>query len=112
MTEEKDSQNNTGRVTTQEFYTALLAVKEDIGEMERRILARIEFISTNASEIQNLKDKQKELREDIHGACEDIDEINNKIYDIKKRENIWDGVNSILIVLAGVAGTIFGVRNP
>ena len=61
--DDKDNQGNGGRVTTQEFYKALLDVKEDISDMERRILSKLDMTISNAGAITSLQSKQKEMRE-------------------------------------------------
>ena len=51
--------NNGGRVTTQEFYQALLDNKDEMAEMERRIMAELKGVptqvDTNKEEIKLLR---------------------------------------------------------
>jgi hypothetical protein len=86
MAEENNPRSsNGGRITTQQFYESLLNIKEDMAEMERRILAKIDCIPGQATQINDLREDVKDLR---------------------TKSNVWDGLNSIALII----GTFIGAR--
>jgi hypothetical protein len=86
MPSEDASQSNNNRVTTAEFYRALLDIKDEIAQMERRLVEKIDCIP-DRNELNNIKDD---------------------VTDLKKRSNTWDGLNSLGIVVGTVIGALFG----
>jgi len=82
--------DNNGRVTTREFYDALIKQNERMEDMERRILKKIDDLPTKcpyASEIETNK---------------------AEIGTLRKRVNIIGGVNGTLAAAAAFVGSIFG----
>lgn len=72
------------RVTTQQFYEAQLETNEKIVEMERRIMAELKGVPT---QVETNKDEIDKLR---------------------KRSNIWDGVNSLGVFVTGLVTLLKG----
>ena len=72
------------RVTTQQFYEAQLETNEKIVEMERRIMAELNGVPT---QVETNKDEIDKLR---------------------KRSNIWDGVNSLGVFVTGLVTLLKG----
>jgi len=75
---------NGGRVTTQQFYEALLDNKDEMAEMERRIM--------------------KELK----GVPTQVDTNKDEIAILRKRSNFWSGANSLGILITGVLTALKG----
>jgi len=78
--------NQTGRITTQQFYEALLQIKDDISSMERRISEKIDCIPGYGIQIIDLKDEVKDLR---------------------RKSYVWDGINSVGVIIGTIVGSIF-----
>jgi hypothetical protein len=72
------------RVTTQQFYEAQLETNKTIAEMERRIMAELKGVPTQ------------------------VDTNKEEIDRLRKRSNIWDGVNSLGILIAGLWAALKG----
>jgi hypothetical protein len=87
-----ENTSNGGRVTTQQFYEALLDIKEDISDMEKRILDKIDCIPVHSNQIIDI--------------CKHIDGLENDIDDIQKKGRVWDGINSVAVIV----GTLIGAR--
>lgn len=86
MTSEPGEPTNGNRITTRQFYEALLQIKGEMGDMERRITNKIDCIPAHQAQIDALDYDVKELR---------------------KKSNLWDGINSIGLVLGAIiAATI------
>jgi hypothetical protein len=81
--------DDNGRVTTRQFYEALLSIKDEISEMERRITAKIDCIPGHEAQIDDLQEEVKELRH---------------------KSNVWDGLNSVAIVAGTIVGSLFGQK--
>ena len=78
------------RITTREFYDALLDQNERMDDMERRILARIDTIKA-------CFDKESK---DIHA----------EIADVRVKSNRIDGVISAALILGNSIAIAFGIR--
>ena len=87
-----DENTSNGRITTQQFYEALLNVKDEMSEMERRILAKIDGIPIHSNQITDI--------------CKHIDGLEDDIDDIQKKGRVWDGINSVAVII----GTLIGAR--
>jgi len=81
-----DSNN---RITTQQFYEALLAQNEQMQEMERRILGKLENLPSIAKQVENNQDAIKVL----HG-----------------RSNIYDILLGVGVVIGSAIGSLLGPR--
>jgi hypothetical protein len=92
--------DDNGRITTRQFYEALLKVngniasvkeevKNDMASMERRILEKIDCIPGHEAQIDDLQEEVKELR---------------------RKSNVWDGLNSVAIVAGTIVGSLFGQK--
>ena len=79
-----DSNN---RITTQQFYEALLAQNEQMQEMERRILGKLENLPAIAKQVENNQDAIKVL----HG-----------------RSNIYDILLGVGVVIGSAIGSLLG----
>jgi hypothetical protein len=86
MSSDNAAPSNGGRTTTAEFYRALLDVKDEIHQMELRLIEKIDCIP-DRNELNNIKDD---------------------VTDLKKRSNTWDGLNSLGIVAGTIIGAVFG----
>ena len=87
-----DENTSNGRVTTQQFYEALLEIKDDISDMEKRISAKIDCIPVHSNQIVDI--------------CKHIDGLEDDIDDIQKKGRVWDGINSVAVIV----GTLIGAR--
>jgi len=87
-----DNPTNGSRVTTQQFYEALLGIKDEMSEMERRILSKIDDIPDHSNNITDI--------------CKHIDGLEGDVEDMRKQNRVWDGINSVAVIL----GTVIGVR--
>ena len=88
MTSQPEGGNGgSGRVSTRDFYKALLSIKDDMAEMERRLSDKIECIPAQQVAIKD---------------------IENDISDLRNRENRNDALlvvgNIIGIIIAAVFG--------
>ena len=75
-----------GRITTREFYDALLKTNDKMDDMERRILAKIEAIQDRCpheNQIHNNKDEIEKLRQ---------------------KSNWFDGLLAVLTVIGAALG--------
>jgi hypothetical protein len=92
-----------GRITTKQFYDALIALKDEISkdnqaradrnaEMERRIMLEIKQLVS--------------CREfDDHKEADEADHLR-----LETRINGWSTINSIGVVVGTIIGAIFGPR--
>lgn len=83
------------RVTTQEFYEALLDLKDEQSRLEHRITAKID----------------KLIDEGTPGTREAralAKENSLKIHDLEQRSNRWSGFNTALTIIGSTLGVIFG----
>jgi hypothetical protein len=87
MPREDENPMPNGRITTQQFYEALLNIEKEMNEMELRILEKLDCIPGHSANIENLADK--------------VDKLENK-------SNTWDGINSLGIVAGTIIGALFG----
>ncbi len=72
------------RVTTQQFYEALLDNKDEMAEMERRIMAELKGVPTQ------------------------VDTNKDEIDRLRKRSNFWNAGNSLGILITGVLTALKG----
>jgi hypothetical protein len=82
--------DNNGRITTREFYDALLKTNDKMDDMERRILAKIEAIQDrcpHTTQINNNKDEIDKLRQ---------------------RSNWLDGINAAFAIIAAAIAAALG----
>ncbi len=89
MKEDENPMPN-GRITTQQFYEALLNIQKEMNEMELRILEKLDCIPSHTANITNLENK--------------VDKLENK-------SNAWDGINSLGIIAGTIIGSLFGKNN-
>ena len=85
-----DDTSNNGRVTTREFYDALLKTNDKMDAMERRILERIDTMAERCPYVQQMKTNKEE-----------IDKLRN-------RSNLLDGINGAFAVVAATLAALFG----
>ena len=97
---------NSGRVTTREFYNALLAQNEEAAKRERRIMGRIEALNTAVTNIA----KQPAICQAYFDQLDKQDEENqkriDKAHDMITGLRIWEGFNTVLATVLGY----FGIR--
>jgi len=80
-----------GRVTTRELHKVQLEMIEQMSEMERRILAKLEPIPLTFKQASDNK--------------EEIDRL-------RSRSNTIDGINAFLAILGATIAGIIGTRAP
>ena len=85
-----DDVNDSGRVTTREFYNALLNQNDRMDTMERRILTRIDGVTEGFA------------------TKKDVEDLEEDVADLKKRNKIIDVALSIGIIFSTTIGAIFG----
>jgi len=90
-----DNQENSGRVTTREFFNALLAQNDRMDKMERRILERVDRSIEVQQEYQTRADARFAADYVRIGALED---------DVDKLK-LWDKGIAILSII----GSAFGI---
>ena len=92
-------ETNGNRVTTREFYDALLKQNSRMEDMERRIISRLDEISSCMPEIKRdvaVNGKQIEINK------EEIDSL-------RKKSDAWNAGNTIGMLLTAIA-TAFGIH--
>jgi len=97
---------NGGKVTTAEFYQALIEMRREfmdqLSNVEQRILSRIDDLSRDALPQVN--------RTQIALLTKVVDAHDNKLENLLRRSTWWDGVNSAMSILAGILGVWFGPK--
>lgn len=95
MAADNGGSNSGGRVTTKQFYEALLDQNRQRSEMEKRLLEKLQPLEYVCKKVEDNK--------------QNIHEINNDIKSLERRYNWWSGLNSLLgaaigAVLAALQG--------
>ena len=85
--------NNSGRVTTQQFYQALLDNKDELKALEDR---------------QNdaRSDMEHRIMDELKGVPTQVDTNKDEIDRLRKRSNYWDAGNTVGLLVAGVMSAI------
>ena len=104
--------NGSTRVTTAEFYKALLAQNDRMDTMERRLLESIGGVKTDVSvlskSVYHIAETLKQEISDrkLEDTClqAGVDEAVKKADEAKTTAAWWNGVNSVLVVIAGYLG--------
>lgn len=102
MANDKNGPNGPGKVSTREFYNALLTNNERMNDMERRILARFDhqdaridrLMSEGSPPLLRVERRQEKME--------------GELGDLQRRSNIWDGANSVGAGIAALLGYLFG----
>lgn len=89
-----DADNDGGRVTTREFYDALIKQNTVMMETERRIMTRLDAIIACLPKIENQLATNKE-----------------EIKQLRNRSNINDVAVAIAAAIGSAIAAILGVRN-
>ena len=101
-----------GRVTTAQFYEALIKNKDEMSEMERRLT---DLITTNDTSIKVAIGK---LETKVDDHCKATDQIveqvkknTDDIGDARLESRRWDGIiATIQVIIAGIL-TFLGLKN-
>lgn len=94
-----NDENNGSRVTTREFYDALLKQNARMENMEQRIIRRLDDISSCMPEIKRdvaVNGKQTEINKE---------EIEN----LRKKSDAWNMGNTLGMLITAIA-TAFGIH--
>lgn len=83
-----------GKVSTAEFYKELLALRKELGEMELRIIARIDCIQAPA------------LLTRIQTLADDVENCQDEIKQVRQVANWWNGANSFGAIIAAIRAFI------
>ncbi len=95
MSEGKNIQPQNGKVSTADFYKALLGVKDEMGAMERRIMDKLNELPSN------------KIIEDIQN---DHAELSDKFEKHREKDKVVEWLIGIGTIAVGVIGAIFGNR--
>jgi len=90
---------NGGRVSTQQFYKALLKQNDRMDNMERRILERVD------RGIEMQRDYQQQTDARLAAATVHLEEVDKDIDGLKK----WDRGIGLLSVVGSVIASIIGL---
>jgi hypothetical protein len=112
--------NGHGRVTTREFYDALLKQNERMDEIERRVLARVDKVNdkldtilTEGSPIVRKLERKLDLEIECLQAGIDkangrIDTSNEQITDLRIRSNRLDAIIGVGAAIGASIAAVFG----
>jgi len=96
MTDEQKDNPPNNRITTQQFYDALLKNKDEISLMERRIKEDILAIERRISDKIDC----------VPGFKNDIDDLQEEVKDLRRKTYVWDGLNSIGVIVGSVIAAL------
>jgi len=94
-----DNNEINGRVSTREFYDALLKQNGRMDDMERRIISRLD-------EINNC---MPEIKRDVAVNGKQIEINKEEIDSLRKKSDAWNAGNTIGMLLTAIA-TAFGIH--
>lgn len=89
------TQEPNGKITTRQFYDALIQQNNRMDEMERRIMSKLDKLTESGSPA--LVERVKSLEEETDVICAELEQV-------KKLTYSWNGVNSALSLIAGLLG--------
>lgn len=87
-----------GKVTLRDLYEKNEKLYQAIIDSERRIMSEIKHLNENGSPT---------ARQALAEACEvreDVDKLDERMDDFVLKYNVWNGLNSALVVIAGWLG--------
>lgn len=91
--------NNGGRVTTREFYEALLKQNDKMDHMEQRIVGKLDKII----------DRQIDIRQELSVHCSRLDEMEKDVDKLSKLDKIIGGITGTLAIIAAAIAGYLGV---
>ena len=84
-----------GKITTRQFYDALMQQNDRMDNMERRLIQRLDHIVEAGP--PGMVAKVKSLEDEMDTVCAELEQVKKVTYG-------WGGVNSALALLAGLVG--------
>ncbi len=87
--------DDNGRVTTREFFDALLSIRSELQDSERRIISKLDHMIESGTPTARIAANLAEKNE-------------SRIQNVESRSNRWDGINSVAVVIGSALGMIFG----
>lgn len=87
--------DDNGRVTTREFFDALLSMRSELQDSERRIISKLDHMIESGTPTARIAANLAEKNE-------------SRIQNMESRSNRWDGINSVAVVIGSALGMIFG----
>lgn len=103
MADNAASNGNGGRVSTSDFYKALMDMREEMGAMERRILDELKPLPALIERIDNVRKCAEE-------AQKTADDAKQGVNDLRAESRRFDAmVGVISLVLSAIAGW-FGAK--
>lgn len=87
--------DDNGRVTTREFFDALLSIRSELQDSERRIISKLDHMIESGTPTARIAANLAEKNE-------------SRIQNMESRSNRWDGINSVAVVIGSALGMIFG----
>ena len=84
-----------GKITTRQFYDALMAQNERMDNMERRLVQKLDHLAEAGP--PGLAARVKSLEDETDVICAELEQVKKITYG-------WAGVNSGLAILAGLLG--------
>ena len=87
--------DDNGRVTTREFFDALLSMRSELQDSERRIISKLDHMIESGTPTARIAANLAEKNE-------------SRIQNVESRSNRWDGINSVAVVIGSALGMIFG----
>lgn len=86
-----------GRVTTKEFYNEIIRLRQEVGDMERRLSGRFDDLGKLANAVG-----QNSIK--ICDNTDEIDRLREKVDKVTMMSGVWNSINTIAAALAGYFG--------
>ena len=104
-----------GRVTTREFYDALLKTNQRMDDMEQRVITRMDRIVDRLDKINyegmpHVKILDRKLDIEIASTKACLKEVSDDIVDLRIKSNRMDGIVSAAAAIFATIAAYLGVR--
>lgn len=92
-----DNTAGNGKVSTTEFFKALMDMRKEMSEMERRILERIDCIQAPA-----LSQRVDGMDADLKDIKIELKDVRDDIKQVRAIANWWNGANTLGALVATI----------